>query len=356
MFGGGMLTGEKIRQEVKRGKIQISDYDPNCINPNSYNLKLHPQFKIYKRDAARANIVSGTMPNPIQAGIDHICEVSNVKEKVSNRLTKPGDPGTSTRNKKKKSKQTILHEDAKETKRIVSDFNTSISDVEEAKVYVGYSGYHSGELAITDRVDDLVSTVMTGKEVIENIKENVDKIRNLTKKSAMDMIDAANRDLETLFKNELELEKNINRLGLYPNIESAVLPPLDMHEENETIEFEIPEEGFVLQPGVLYIGRTVERTWTDKYIPMINGRSSGGRLGISIHICAGFGDIGFDGTWTLEITCVEPVRIYPNSEIAQVCFFKPYGKVKDLYRGRYFQQEDATASRFNRQKGDNHND
>lgn len=346
MFGGGMLTGEKIRQEVKRGKIKISDYDPDCINPNSYNLKLHPQFKIYKRDATRANIVNGTMPKPIQVGIDHVCEVENAREKVSNRLSKQGEPSSSTRNKKKP-KQMILHE-------AVNEPNTSGG--EEAKVYIGYSGHPSGELAIADRVDTLVSSVMTSQEVIKNIETNVDKIRKLTKKSAMDTINATSRDLETLFKNELELEKNVNRLGLYPNIESVVLPPLDMHEENETIEFEIPEEGFVLQPGVLYIARTVERTWTDKYIPMINGRSSGGRLGISIHICAGFGDIGFDGTWTLEITCVEPVRVYPNSEIAQVCFFKPYGKVKDLYRGRYFQQEDATASRFNRQKGDNHND
>ncbi len=355
MFGGGMLTGEKIRQEVKRGKIQISDYDPDCINPNSYNLKLHPQFKIYKRDAVRANIVSGTMPKPIQVGIDHICEIENAREKVSSRLSKQGLPGTSTRNKKK-AKQSILHENTGETRRIDSYHNAEIPENDDVKVYIGNTGRGNTELACTDRVDNLVSTVMTSQEVIKNIEANVDKIRKLTKKSAMDMVDAASKDLETLFRNELELEKNINRLSLYPNIESAVLPPLDMREDNETIEFEIPEEGFVLQPGVLYIARTVERTWTDKYIPMINGRSSGGRLGISIHICAGFGDIGFDGTWTLEITCVEPVRIYPNSEIAQVCFFKPYGKVKDLYRGRYFQQEDATASRFNRQKGDNHND
>ena len=348
MFGGGMLTGEKIRQEVKRGKIKISDYDPECINPNSYNLKLHPQFKIYKRDATRANIVNGVMPKPIQVGIDPTYELAGVKGKVLARLGEEKEPRTGTYKKKKKSKQVVIHEDGRDP-----GFNNNELLTKEGTVF-NQTGYAA--IGIVDRVDNLVSSVMTSEAVIKNIKENVDRLRKLTKRSALDMVDAVSADLEALYRNELELEKNINRLGMYPNIESAVLPPLDIRTENETIEFEIPEEGYILQPGVLYIARTKERTWTDKYIPMINGRSSGGRLGISIHICAGFGDIGFDGTWTLEITCVEPVRIYPNSEIAQVCFFKPYGKVKDLYRGRYFQQEDATASRFNRQKGDNHND
>lgn len=123
-------------------------------------------------------------------------------------------------------------------------------------------------------------------------------------------------------------------------------PYLDVKENNDYETIEIPEDGYVLQPGVLYIGRTKEFTSTDKYIPMINGRSSLGRLGISVHICAGFGDVGFSGTWTLEITAVEPVKIYPYLEIAQVCWFTAVGNPKEyLYRGRYFGQEDATTSR-----------
>lgn len=343
MFGGGMLTGEKIRKEVKKGNINISDYDPECINPNSYNLKLHPQLLIYKRDAVRANIIEGTMPKPIQAGIDRPSELEKVESKVVNRLTKQGEPGSSKKHKKKKKKVEVLHE------------NTNAENATSDAISID-SGCIIEKFGFASRVDNLVESVMTSKATVDAIEKSTTDLRTMSKRSMVDIIDAASNDTEVLYKNELQLEKNINKLGLYPNIESAVLPPLDMHKENETIEFEIPEEGLILQPGVLYIGRTVERTWTDKYIPMINGRSSGGRLGISIHICAGFGDIGFDGTWTLEITCVEPVRIYPNSEIAQVCFFKPYGKVKDLYRGRYYQQEDATASRFSREKGDNHNE
>lgn len=200
-FGGGMLTGDEIEKQIKKGNIIIDPYDPSCINPNSYNLKLYPEIRTYDR-----------LVNPCDAPL----------------------------------------------------------------------------------------------------------FGNYQFPTSMDSVDLRNK----LFR------------------------PLSTKEKCDTNIFNIPEDGLTLYPGVLYLGRTVERTATDKFIPMINGRSSGGRLGISIHICAGFGDIGFDGTWTLEITVVEPVTIYPYEEIAQVCFFTPSGSAKKLYRGRYYKQEDATASRF----------
>lgn len=95
---------------------------------------------------------------------------------------------------------------------------------------------------------------------------------------------------------------------------------LDMKQEMSTYRLKIPEEGFVLYPGVLYLGRTMEYTETHKFVPMLEGRSSVGRLGISIHSTAGFGDIGFCGYWTLEISCVQPVRIYPGVEICQIYY------------------------------------
>ena len=48
-FGGGMLTGSEIEKQIKKGNIKIDPYDPSYINPNSYNLRLHPQLKVYKR-------------------------------------------------------------------------------------------------------------------------------------------------------------------------------------------------------------------------------------------------------------------------------------------------------------------
>lgn len=63
---------------------------------------------------------------------------------------------------------------------------------------------------------------------------------------------------------------------------------LDMKKHNKTRSLTIPEEGLVLKPGRLYLGRTVEYTKTEKYVPMLEGRSSIGRLGLYVHVTAGF--------------------------------------------------------------------
>ena len=110
---------------------------------------------------------------------------------------------------------------------------------------------------------------------------------------------------------------------------------LDMKKPNSTKKIMIPEDGLLLQPNKLYLGRTKEYTKTEKYIPMLEGRSSTGRLGLFIHVTAGFGDIGFAGYWTLEIFCVQPVIIYPNVEICQIYYHTISGDY-DLYKsGKY---------------------
>ena len=96
---------------------------------------------------------------------------------------------------------------------------------------------------------------------------------------------------------------------------------LDMKKEEDYIIEKISHiGGKLLIPGKLYLGRTIERTVTNGFVPMLEGRSSIGRLGIFIHATAGFGDNGFSGFWTLEISCVQPVVIYPEVEIGQVYF------------------------------------
>ena len=107
---------------------------------------------------------------------------------------------------------------------------------------------------------------------------------------------------------------------------------LNMKVPNETTKIPIPEAGLLLLPNMLYLGRTMVRTRTDCFVPMLEGRSSVGRLGISIHETAGFGDVGFDGYWTLEISCIQPVIIYPGVEICQIYYhtiqgaYEKYGK------------------------------
>lgn len=122
---------------------------------------------------------------------------------------------------------------------------------------------------------------------------------------------------------------------------------LDSKSKNETIPITIPENGLKLLPGTVYIARTNEHTETHGLVPMLNGRSSLGRLGLFIHVTAGFGDIGFKGTWTLEIVVVEPLMIYPNIKIGQIYYQETVGEhIGFEYSGKYQGQVDATASRL----------
>lgn len=88
----------------------------------------------------------------------------------------------------------------------------------------------------------------------------------------------------------------------------------------------IPEEGLFLLPGYLYLGRTQERTYTEGLVPMLEGRSSVGRLGLAVHITAGFGDDGFNGFWTLELFCIQPIKIFSGIPIAQIFYHTMQGE------------------------------
>jgi len=110
---------------------------------------------------------------------------------------------------------------------------------------------------------------------------------------------------------------------------------LDMKKDNEVEKLKIPSNGLVLEANRLYLGRTVEYTETKNLVPMLEGRSSIGRLGLFVHVTAGFGDVGFKGFWTLEIFCIQPIKIYPNVEICQVYYHTLEGSHENYNSGKY---------------------
>lgn len=144
--------------------------------------------------------------------------------------------------------------------------------------------------------------------------------------------------------NEEQLNPNSYNLRLHNELLVYEEPVLDMKKPNATKKIYIPEEGLVLEPNRLYLGRTVEYTKTDKYAPMLEGRSSVGRLGLFVHVTAGFGDVGFSGYWTLEIFCVQPVKIYPNVEICQIYYHSIYGDYEEYNSGKYQNNTDIQPS------------
>ena len=106
---------------------------------------------------------------------------------------------------------------------------------------------------------------------------------------------------------------------------------LDARRHNKIQEIVIPKEGYVLQPNTLYLGVTEEYTETHSHVPFLEGKSSIGRLGIHIHATAGKGDVGFCNTWTLEITVVQPVRVYAGMPVGQLIYFEVDGNVINSY-------------------------
>lgn len=102
---------------------------------------------------------------------------------------------------------------------------------------------------------------------------------------------------------------------------------------------EIPSQGYLLLPGCFYLGCTFERAGSDFYVAMLDGKSSVARTGLEIHVSAGFGDVGFTGRWTLEISVKLPTMVYPFQRIGQVSFHKVTGKLQK-YTGQYDQKAD----------------
>jgi dCTP deaminase len=132
-----------------------------------------------------------------------------------------------------------------------------------------------------------------------------------------------------------QLNPNSYNLRLHSQLRIYDSNELDMRVENTSREITIPEEGLLLEPHRLYLGRTVEYTATDGFVPMLEGRSSIGRLGLFVHITAGFGDVGFRGYWTLEMFCVQPIRIYAGVEICQVFYHTIEGDYDPYTSGKY---------------------
>jgi dCTP deaminase len=96
----------------------------------------------------------------------------------------------------------------------------------------------------------------------------------------------------------------------------------------------IPKGGFCLQPRTVYLAKTAEVIGSEHFVTSLIGRSSVGRLGLFVQISADLGNLGPAHSWTLELTVVQPLVVYPGMIIGQVSFWRPSGTIEP-YRGFY---------------------
>ncbi len=143
---------------------------------------------------------------------------------------------------------------------------------------------------------------------------------------------------------EENLNPNSYNLTLHNELMVYEEVVLDMAKANRVRRVTIPPEGLILGPNQLYLGRTVERTETHNFVPMIEGRSSVGRLGLFVHVTAGFGDVGFCGFWTLEMFAVQPVRVYAGVPICQIFYHEISGPITEYVSDKYQHNRDIQPS------------
>lgn len=147
--------------------------------------------------------------------------------------------------------------------------------------------------------------------------------------------------------------------GLYelkPNVFIGGQWVLDIKQLPCTRKIELVDGGYLLEPGKLYLGSTIEWTQCKHYIMSLEGKSSNARNGITVHLTAGIGDYGFSGKWTLEITVVLPTILYPGMRIAQIMFEEiehqrlidyqePIDPIRYSTTGHYNEQKSPLCSR-----------
>ncbi|HCL05486.1 MAG TPA: dCTP deaminase [Chitinophagaceae bacterium] len=151
----------------------------------------------------------------------------------------------------------------------------------------------------------------------------------LTDKRILEEIDKGTIKIEPY--NRADLGSNSYDVHLGKTLALYVDDVLDAKKHNKIEYFDIPDEGYVLEPHKFYLGVTLEYTETHAHVPFLEGKSSTGRLGIDIHATAGKGDVGFCGNWTLEISCKQPVRVYHGMPIGQLIYFPVEGEIEVKY-------------------------
>lgn len=114
-----------------------------------------------------------------------------------------------------------------------------------------------------------------------------------------------------------------------------------------------PDHGELgIPPNQFLLGSTVEKLTLGRNVAArFEGKSSLGRLGIMVHVTAGFIDPGFSGTVTIEIVNLSgrPAILRIGQPIGQLCFFRLDQPVEHAYglesRAHYQNQRGPVASR-----------
>ena len=119
------------------------------------------------------------------------------------------------------------------------------------------------------------------------------------------------------------------------------MPLMDLARYQDTYQTVIPENGFIMIPGNVYLVKVNETLWAKDLVIEVAGISSLSRAGVAVHQTAARANIGDNVQFVLELTCAYPTVIYPNMRIATAFFLTTEGDIpeENLYHGRYEQSK-----------------
>jgi len=114
-----------------------------------------------------------------------------------------------------------------------------------------------------------------------------------------------------------------------------------VHEVSEVSDFElltrkVDGEGVLLQSGETILGLTTERiTLAPSLCGWLEGRSRFARLGLAVHVTAGFLQPGIDNRQVLEMTNLgpTPLMLRPGVRVCQLVVERCEGEA--VYQGRF---------------------
>lgn len=118
---------------------------------------------------------------------------------------------------------------------------------------------------------------------------------------------------------------------------------MDIKREPVVKKYKMDKNGWRLNPGIGYLMHTAERIKTDEFVPVLDGKSSIGRLFIKVHETAGYGDPGFNGQYTLEVTAMHPIVIYPGMRFCQMRFHTKVGTNETYQKSGHYTGATATG-------------
>lgn len=135
---------------------------------------------------------------------------------------------------------------------------------------------------------------------------------------------------------DLRLDKHFLVFDTKKNFVIDPKKPMDDMMEEVVIDEDRP---FVLHPGEFALGMIYETTGvSERHVGRLEGKSSVGRMGVLIHVTAGFLDPGNTLKMTLELhnTANMPILLYYKMPIAQMAFEQmsdvcehPYGSTSN---------------------------